>query len=71
MSFTPAKRDPRPEGALLLQATMFGALESVKYLAKQAAVAGYYVHIDTKQRSDLRGIDLTTITATKGEPLNV
>lgn len=58
-------RDLRPEGPLLLEAAMSGALDAAKFIAIRAVKAGYSVTMDTVQKPNLRGINLITITTLK------
>lgn len=60
-----AKRDLRPEGSILLQATMYSEWSRALFIATAAAGAGLRVNIETVEHRATRGLPLQTIEVQK------
>jgi hypothetical protein len=62
-----SKRDFRPEGGILLEASLWGAWWQATHIGCHALAAGYDVKSVALERPGMIGIKFQTITATKGE----
>lgn len=61
MNGTQIKRDNRPEGGVLLSATMYGAWCKALFIAQLAVADGHSVSIEVGEHRSMRGIALQRI----------